>query len=126
VECDAEPLGDDALEVDPPPTHDAVLLTIRTGLDQGGELGQLRRRQTRLGTLRPVVDEALGPRDVEPMDPVAQRLAIHPADLGRRSAIHPVPHRSQRQKPAALIDVLRPPGQRPQLLRRIVLAQFHG
>ena len=125
MELDAEPLGDDALEVDPAPTHDAVYLTIRPGLDDGRELSQLLRRQTRLGTLRPVVDEALGPGAVEPVDPVAQRLAVHAADLGRRSPIHPVPHRSQRQKPSALIDVLRAPGQRPQLLSRIVLSQFH-
>ena len=38
VEVDAEPLGDDALEVDPPPAHDAVLLTIRAGLDDLREL----------------------------------------------------------------------------------------
>ena len=39
VKVDAEPLGDDALEVDPPPAHDAVLLTIRPGLDDLRELG---------------------------------------------------------------------------------------
>ena len=43
VIVDAEPLGDDALEVDPSPAHDAVLLAIRPGLDDRGELGQLLR-----------------------------------------------------------------------------------
>ena len=62
MKVDAEPLGDDALEVDPPPAHDAVLLTVRTGLDDLRELSQLLRRQARLGTLRPVVDEALRTR----------------------------------------------------------------
>jgi hypothetical protein len=38
-----EPLGDDALEVDPVPAHNAVLLTIRTGLGGPGELGKLLR-----------------------------------------------------------------------------------
>ena len=33
-------------------------------------------------------------------------LPIHPADLGRRPPIHPVPHRRQRQQPATLVDVL--------------------
>jgi len=33
VKVDAEPLSDDALEVDPPPPHDAVPLTIRPGRD---------------------------------------------------------------------------------------------
>ena len=83
VEVDAKPLGDDVLEVHPAPTHGAILLTIRPGLDDCRELGQLRGRQARLGTLCPVVDEALRPGGVEPMDPVAQRLPIHPADLGR-------------------------------------------
>ena len=88
------------------PTHDAILLTIRPGLDDCRELGQLRGGQARLGTLCPVVDEALWPGGVEAMDPVAQRLPIHPADLGRRPPIHPVPHRRQRQQPATLVDVL--------------------
>ena len=59
VERDAEPLGDDPLEVDPPPAHDPVLLTIRTSLDDLRELSQLLLRQARLGTsvqlsIRPV------------------------------------------------------------------------
>jgi hypothetical protein len=33
VKVDAKPLGDDPLEVDPPPADDALLLTIRAGLD---------------------------------------------------------------------------------------------
>ena len=33
MKVDAEPLGDDALEVEPTPAHDAVDLTIRTRLD---------------------------------------------------------------------------------------------
>ena len=95
---------------------DPVLLTIRAGLDDLRELSQLLRRKTRLGTLRPVVDEALQTRPVEAMDPVTQRLAIHPADLRRRAPIHAVPDRSQRQKPPALVCVLRTPGERPKRL----------
>jgi hypothetical protein len=62
MKVDAEPLGDDALEVEPTPAHDAVDLTIRTRLDDLRELSQLLRRKARLGTLRPVVDEALRTR----------------------------------------------------------------
>src|ERR1700728_2157140 len=80
MKVDADPLGDDALEVEPTPAHDAVLLTIRTGLDDLRQLSQLLRRKARLGTLRPAVDEALRTRAVEAMDPVAQRLAVHSAD----------------------------------------------
>jgi len=125
MKVDPEPLGDDALEVEPTPAHDPVLLTIRTRLDDLRELSQLLRRKTRLGTLRPVVDEALQTRPVEAMDPVTQRLAVHPADLRRRAPVHAVPDRSQRQKPPALVDVLRPPGQRPKLRSRIILSQSH-
>src|SRR6185437_8139400 len=44
MKVDPEPFGDDPLEVDPTPAHDAVLLAIRAGLDDGRELGQLRLR----------------------------------------------------------------------------------
>ena len=59
VEVDAEPLGDDTLEVNPPPAHDAVLFTIRTRLDDLRQLSQLLRRQPRFWTFGPVVDQAL-------------------------------------------------------------------
>jgi hypothetical protein len=82
TKVDAEPLGDDALEVDPTLAHHAVDLAIRAGLDDVRELSQLLRRKARLGTLRPVVDEALRTGRVETMDPVAQGLAVHPAAGG--------------------------------------------
>ena len=50
MKVDAEPLGDDAFEVDPTPAHDAVLLTIWTRLDDLRELSQLLRRKARLRT----------------------------------------------------------------------------
>ena len=77
MKLDAEPLGNDSLEVDPPPTHDAVDMTIRAGLDDLCELSQLLRRKARLGTLRPVVDEAVRTRSVEAMDPVAWGAKCH-------------------------------------------------
>jgi hypothetical protein len=123
MKVDAEPLGDDALEVDPTPAHDAVDLTIRTRLDDLRELSQLLRRKARLGTLRPVVEQSLGPGSVEARDPVAERLAVHTADLRGGAPIHSIPDRSQRQKPPALVDVLRSPGRRPKLFGRIVLSQ---
>jgi hypothetical protein len=43
-----------------------------------------------------MVDEALRPRGVEAMNPVAQRPAVQAADLGRCAAVHPVPDRRQR------------------------------
>ena len=61
VKLDAEPLADHALEVHPPPAHDAILLPFRPGRDDGGELGQLLGRQAWLGPCGPVVEQALGP-----------------------------------------------------------------
>src|ERR1700678_1033037 len=64
TQVDADQLGDDALEVEPTPAHDPVLLTIRAGFNHLRQFRQLIRRKTRLGTLRPVVDEALQTRPV--------------------------------------------------------------
>jgi hypothetical protein len=47
VKVDAEPLGDDALQIHPPPSRDAVGFPIRTPLNDLGQLGHLLRRQTR-------------------------------------------------------------------------------
>jgi hypothetical protein len=58
--------------IDAPPPDDAIFLTIRPGLNDLRKLSQLFLRQAWLGTFRPVVDEALRPRNVEAMNPVAQ------------------------------------------------------
>src|SRR5271155_2281590 len=125
VVVDAEALGDDPLEIDPSPAHHAVDFPLRHRLDDPGELGQLIRQEARLRTARPIVEEGFWSRIVEAMNPVAQGLAIHSADLGGLAAVHSVPNRSQRQKPSALTRVLRPPGQSPKLLSRIIFPQFH-
>src|SRR3984957_17579351 len=123
MKVDTEPLGDDAFEVEPTPAHDPVLLTIRTRLDDLRELSQLLRRKTRLGTLRTVFDGALHARPCEGGAPVTRCGAFHPAYLRRRAPVHAVQDRSQRQKPPALVGVLRTPGERPKRLSRIVLSQ---
>ena len=41
MKVDAEPRGDDALEVDAPPAHDAVDLTIGASFHDLRELGQM-------------------------------------------------------------------------------------
>jgi len=79
------------------------------------ELSQLLRRQTRPGTSRPIVQEAFGPGGVDAMNPVAQRLSIHAADLGRFAPLFAVADRHQRQQPPALINILRAPGQSQKL-----------
>ena len=122
MKVDAEPLGDDPLEIDPSLAHDAVLFTIRPGLDDLRKLRLLLRRQARLGTRRPILDEALGPaalkrctrsRSVWRSMPPILVLLLGPSRPGPPPA----------KKPPALVDVLRPPGQRPKLLSRIILSQ---
>src|ERR1700734_880853 len=93
MKVDAETFGNDTLEIDAPPADDAICLTVRAGLHDLRKLSQLFRRQARLRTFRPVVDEALRPRNVEAMNPVAQRLAIHAANLRRRRPVHSIANR---------------------------------
>src|SRR5580693_5659079 len=69
MKVDAEPFGNDTLEIDAPPPDDAIFLPVR--LHDLRKLSRLFRRQARLGTFRPVVDEALRPRSVEAANPVA-------------------------------------------------------
>ena len=125
MKVDAEPFGNDTLEIDAPPPDDAIFLPVRAGLNDLRKLSQLFFRQARLGTFRPVVDEALRPQSVEAMNPVAQRLAIHAADLRRRRPVHSISNRSQRQKTTAPADVLQSASQRAKLFRRIIFSQSH-
>jgi hypothetical protein len=61
VEVDAEPLGDDALEIDTPPAHDAVFLALRASLDDLRKLGHLLGRKPGLRAFRPVIEKPPGP-----------------------------------------------------------------
>src|SRR5215203_32909 len=81
---DAEALGHDLLQVDPAPAHDPVHGTVRAGLDELAKLRQLLRRQARRMAFRPAVFEPFGAAFVEAVHPVAQGLAVHAADPGRR------------------------------------------
>ena len=47
VIVDAEALLDDALEIEAPPAHDAVDLSVGASFDDRRQFGLLRRRQTR-------------------------------------------------------------------------------
>jgi hypothetical protein len=116
---------DDPLEVDPRPARDAVSLAIRARFGDRGQLGQLLRLQARHRAVRPMVEQTIRSRRVEAMNPVAQRLAVHAADLGRCAAVHPVRRRRQRQKPPVLIGVLCALGQPPKRRSRKIVPQSH-
>ena len=66
------------------PAHDHVLLTIRTRLER--ELSQLLRRKARLGTLRPVVDEAPRP---DPLRRWTPSRSIWRSSLGGATGAEP-------------------------------------
>ena len=117
---DAEALLDHPLQVDPAPAHDPVFGPIRPRLDDLGQVGQLLRRKARPGPFDRMSFSPSGPCCVEPMNPVAQRLPIHPADPRRLLPAHPVQHRGQRQKPPALLRMLRSRRKPPKLGRRKV------
>lgn len=114
VVLDPGALGDQRLEVNPPPAHHAMDRTVGTGLDDGGQLGLVRRGQPTWPRPREIVLQAFRAVVVEAMDPIPHRLAVHPADPGRFHAVHPVQHRRQRQKPPALVRVPRGHRQPPQ------------
>ena len=119
---DPEALQDHALQVDPAPAHDPVHGPVRPGLDEFCDLGPLLGREARLGSLRPAVQETVGAVRVETMNPVPQRLPVHPADPGRLRPVHAVDNRGQRQQSAALVRVPRRRRQPPQLrCRKIAL-----
>ena len=80
VKVDAEPLGDDALEVDrrqrttPSSSRSGPASTICANS------ASCSAESRGFGTFRPFIDKPLRTRGVEAMNPVAQRLAVHAAD----------------------------------------------
>ena len=90
VQADSEAILDQIAQIDTPPTHDAVLIGIWSLLHNRRKLDQLFRRQPLLRAGLLARDEPGNPFAVVAMNPVAQRLPIHPARqrrLGARSAI---------------------------------------
>ena len=73
VIVDTEPLGDDALEINPSPAHDAVLLTIRSRLDNLRELSQLRCRRRGSG---PSVQLSMRPSGPDPLKRWTQSRSV--------------------------------------------------
>src|SRR4051812_25853016 len=92
---DPEALDDHALQIDPTPAYDPGHSPVRAGLEELPDLCALLRRETGRRALGPAVQQTLGAVVIEAMDPVAQRLSVHPADPGRLRPIHPVENRSQ-------------------------------
>ena len=98
---------------------------VRPRLDDLGESGQLLGRKPRRRALRTNVHQPIRAFGVEAVNPVTQRLPIHSANPRRIFAVHAVQNRSQRQKTATSIGVLRTGGKSPKLHGRIVRPDLH-
>src|SRR5271163_2754622 len=86
---DAEALGDDALEIDAPPAHDAMHHPIRASLDEVCEFGLLISTEAGRRALGPVVQKPVGATLVEPMNPITQGLLVHAANPRRAAEAQP-------------------------------------
>lgn len=89
-----------------------------SGLDDLRQFRELYGRQpARIARAAAVLQTGRALR-VEAMDPVAERLAVHAADLRRLRPAHPVQGRRDRQQATALVRVLRARRKTAKLRRR--------
>ena len=118
--ADAEAVLDEPTEILGAPGADAVALRVRAAQHQ-----RLQRRQLtviepgRAAALGPIT-QTFDPLDVEPDDPIPERLTIHPGQAGGLAAIHAVQRVGQTQQPRRHAAVGLPAGQAAQPLRRDV------
>ena len=70
---------DHSFQINPAPANDAVCLGVRAGLHKAGQFAELLWRQSAYRSIVPAVQQPLGAVRIETMNPVSQRLAIHPA-----------------------------------------------
>ena len=122
---DAEARLGDASQIGATPADDAVRLEIGPFLDQLFDLGLLLGRQLGWPPRRGVVDQRIDATGIEGMHPVAQRLAIHPAEPRRRFPAGAVANSRQRQQPARLAGILGGSRGRSQLNRSQPLLEHY-
>ena len=108
-----------------PSAHHPIDGPVGAGLDDGRQGGELISREPGRMPLRADVLQPVGAAFVEPVNPVAQRLAIHAADPRGLLPIHPIENRRQRQKPSALVGVPRPRREPSQVEGRVVRSKLH-
>jgi len=96
VIIDTKAILDDALEIDPPPAHDAVFFPVGAGFDNRSQLLLLCWRQARRRPFRPIIEQPVGAVPIETMHPIAQSLAVHPANARGVAAAHAIDNRRQR------------------------------
>lgn len=113
------------LQIAGPPPYHPIYGRDRTALDQRGELRTLLLRQHWRRAWRRPIDQTVRTFFVEPMHPVAQGLAVHPADLGRVDARCAVDNRGYRQQPTRLARVPAPSRQSPQLPAAVIAPNYN-
>ena len=113
-------LLDHPREIDPSPTHHAMLGQIRPLPDQVGHLTFLFGGEPRLRSGGRSIVKALKPFGVVAVDPVAQHLPIHPARSRCLAAQMAVQNQRQGQHPSRRIGILRVLRMAAQLRRRAV------
>src|ERR1017187_6815713 len=121
----AEPLSNDGLKINAPPTDHPVDFPVGAWFDDPGELGFLRCGKSRHRPTRPLIRQPIWPRRVEPVNPVAQGLAVHAADHGSLGTAHAVDNCCQRQQSPPLVDVLGFLAQPPKLTGRKIRPQSY-
>jgi hypothetical protein len=103
--------GDPLAQVDQSPTHDAILIGIRSATHPLGDFRLLLRRQFRFrATAMRAVGQADDTLGIEAVHPIAQGLAIHAALPGGVAAPMPVQHQRDRQHPPRRRRIAGSPG----------------
>ena len=85
---DSKTLFDHTSQVGATPAHDAVFGQGRPTLDNLRQFGFLRLGQLGWLARRRAIDQALGAAGIEAMNPIAQRLSVHPSEHARRRPRH--------------------------------------
>jgi len=97
-----------ASQVDPSPTHQAVLRKVRASPHPVSHLGQLLGRQTRRRPRRTSIRQPSQALGVVAMHPVTQRLTVHSAKLSSLRSRTTVQDQSQSKHPTRRISVFAP------------------
>ena len=111
-------VGDHCAQVEAAPSGYPVDRQVGAGKHQSFQVLQLFRRQSRRTTAALGIAQPANAIMIVAVNPVAQRLTIHAARLGRFSSRPALEHQSYRQNPASQPTILAPRRQPAQLYRR--------
>jgi hypothetical protein len=122
----SEPLLDYQLEVDTPPVHHTIGLSVGAGVNQGRQFTPLLQRQTWRRAVGPRIQQCTETIRTETVTPVEKRLALHAARPDRVVAAHTTQHRRQRKESPTLTVIPRLLCQPAKFKRRKIRSQGPG